>query len=479
MVLLVFFKKNILTPIYRIFKSRIAGSGSIILSAVGYLFDGIGILFIGAMLGLFTKSGIISMDFLLQSFLLVIFLLSLFFHSIRSFDITPFLTLPISKTVLTDFFLQKELYSKWIFLIYPFILPVLIINNSLSFQLFQWIYLALMIYFVGLAINLLSNFIRILIDSAKIKFSLSIGFIVLIYIYLSASRDFLVLPIFEIFLNQPYISGVTIVILCILILKINKICLKKSISLLFENQVTHKFFFTTNSSFGFRQNNYLLTLHIKEMVRCKAFQTQIMTMLSLLFSGILLYFLPSFRLIGICMFIGAYSLSMVEYTIIKDSVYFDSLQTKPISMQHLLVSDYILSLVFTSFSFILTLAWTFFKDTDDLLALVTIFLFTIGPSTFILFQIVINSSKRFDPFEITRGSNKRVMSDLQKFKRFLAGFSLFIPVLVISLFTDIVSIFLIIISTLCIIIHPLWIQSVCRRFERRRYDAMEGFRIQQ
>jgi hypothetical protein len=94
-----------------------------------------------------------------------------------------------------------------------------------------------------------------------------------------------------------------------------------------------------------------------------------------------------------------------------------------------------------------------------------------------LFQVVVYSNKRFDPFEKIPGNSKSEMSDLQRLIRIISGVVSFIPVVIITFFPDFMRYVLIVISIFCIITHHLWLQNVCDRFEKRKYVAMEHFRL--
>lgn len=471
-------KKNIISESYRIYRSRVSGRGSNVLSLIGYFIDSAVILSIGIIFGIITKSSLISFDFVLQSWFVTIFLFRLLYNTKSPLDITPFLTLPIPGFLIADFYSQKELYSFWVFLTYPFILPILIINNLLLFNLLQGCYLVVTIYLTGLAINLFSNFIRIIIDKKRITFSLIIGLIILIYIFLSIKYDFLIIPLFDILTDQPFASMIALVSLCFILWVTMRSCFKKIIYQIHENPSYIRELTVIDNSFAFFRKHYLILLHFKEMIRCKGFQRQMITMFVLIFAGFIFYSIFNSELLGLWFIIGAYPFSMIEYSIVRDSSYFDAIHTKPISVQQLFTSDYLLSVIITTLCFIPALGWVCYKDPANLLSLVTIYLFTIGPSTLMLFQVAVYSNKRFDLFGKKPGNSRIEMSDRQRLVRIIAGIISLIPVAIISLCPDLMSYILIVISIFCIIVYHIWLRNVCDRFERRIYEAMEQFRLQ-
>lgn len=471
-------KKNLLVACYRKYRTRVSKEGSYVLSFFGYLFDSIIVLLIGIILGLIIKSGLISFSLVFQSWLLIIFTLRLTYNKSFHFDISPFITLPISKIQIAAFYLKKELYSEWAFLTFPFLVPILYINNLLSFNALDFISFLIIIYLIGIVMILVSNYTLMFGYQIRTIISITIAYINLTYIYLSIRNDFFLLPIFNKLMNQPVLSLMTLMGICLFLWIVLRNNYKTVIYQLFENQIYKKDLLVIDSTIDFITKNYFVPLHFKELIRCKGFYNQLRTMVTLIFTGIIFYIVFDYKELGLCLTIGSYAFSMAEYSILRDSSYFDAIHTKPISLDQLLTADYFLTLIISMFYFIISLGCVFFFDPDKLLLPITIYFIIIGPTSFMLFQIAVYSNKRFDPFGKILGNNKGDLTEKQWIIRFIAGLVTFILVLIISFSPDFVSYLVIIFSIFFIIIHHIWLRNVCNRFERFKYAAMEQFRFQ-
>jgi hypothetical protein len=234
------------------------------------------------------------------------------------------------------------------------------------------------------------------------------------------------------------------------------------------------------------ENNIFGLLCRKKIIRCEKYRKLISSVLINIIIGLLFYFilgnnlslakmLPlDFRMVGLFLFISSYTLNMVQYTVYSSSNYFDTLHSKPISIKTLLFNSFHIHVSVTTILFVISFIYISVFDNQNVLPLISIYLYILGPMAFILFCNILFAQKFNLYSDKSEISNVRTFA--QKIIGGVAGILAFGVLILIQLFSTIGCFMIIILSSIIMITYKYWIQYLYKKFMNNLYKIMENLR---
>jgi len=234
------------------------------------------------------------------------------------------------------------------------------------------------------------------------------------------------------------------------------------------------------------QSNLFSKLYFRQFARCNVFRKFLTPIMINIFMGLFLYLILdlnklinissilNFKMIGLSIYLGSYTIVMVPFTIYSNSNYFDTIYSKPISIKSLLLDNFYMHLCITSVLFVLLLTYIAIFDNQNVLPFISIYLLILGPVAFILFLNVLFANK-FDLYSSKLGhSIERTFA--QKIIGYISGMILLGSIVVINAFSTIGCFIVIISSTIFILFYNFWIKIIYKCFLSEKYRIMENFR---
>jgi hypothetical protein len=211
-----------------------------------------------------------------------------------------------------------------------------------------------------------------------------------------------------------------------------------------------------------------------QLLRTKGARQILRSILLCIVGGLCIYRFLDFKLVGLSVYLGAYTLNMLQYTIYLNSNYFDTLATKPFSIHSLLLNAFYTHLCVSSVLFVLLFIYTGIYDNQYILPVLSIYAYISGPMALILlFNILFAQKHEFDSVEsditISRTFEQKIIG-------IIAGGSLFGVLAVIHFSSTIGCNIIIAISFIVIITHHYWISKLNIQFTKRKYQIMKNLR---
>lgn len=423
----------------------------------------------GLLLHLFLKIGYITESIYELCVLFIVLSSNLFFKTENQFAFIPYL-IRIPDKAIRKHILVKELLSPYNYIILPLIIPI-ISTISANYSYLSLIALITNSYLLGLFINLSMRIIKFACNKYKLFYVTTISIISLSLIALVLFRH-IDIELSYINLLSNYFFAFALLIGIMLLIPAYMRVIKLEFYLIYDSDIKHE---TTSIINSFSViNNIFDKLQIYQLIRTKGGHRFIQSILFYIIGGILLCFAMDLKLIGITLYLGAYTLNMLQFTIYVNSGYFDFLYVRDISIKSLIFKSFYTNLVITFILFIPIFIYNIIYEKNLILPTLSIFLYIIGPVSLILLINVLFAQK-YDCFKATSDfSSTRTYS--QKIIGAIAGGSLFIAFLIINFFSQIGCYIIIVISITFFMIHQYLIYLLYKEFMNRRYEIMENLR---
>jgi len=221
-------------------------------------------------------------------------------------------------------------------------------------------------------------------------------------------------------------------------------------------------------------NNIFNKLHILEFLRCKVFIKIFTPMIFFIIIGMFFYLSNNLKLFGLMIYLGAYTMHILHFTISLNSEYFDGLYTKPVSIRSLLLNAFYTHIIIITILFIPLLIYMTMYDKPYILPYTSIYVFLSGPVAFILLHGIL-FAKKFDLYPVQSDYSIR-QSFAQKTIRIIAGISSLGSIAIIHFFSTIGCYIVLTTSMFVIITYPYWIEYLYKQFMRKKYQIMENLR---
>ncbi|GHT74389.1 hypothetical protein AGMMS50262_07260 [Bacteroidia bacterium] len=419
------------------------------------------------------------------------FLVKFFFKTNQSMQIAPYLTLPVKRNKLFDFLLRKEFTSFWnfyfLFLVVPFafktIMPYFGFPATVLYILF--------FYLLCIANSLLVNIVNNLI-SRSFWYYLPGGIIVTLpYFLLFVLKIDLGDYFFrwgELFLNyHPFVYIGFFVVFAALWL-INRRQMRERLYFELQGDKVDKISSFSSLSFldRFGVIGDFINLELKMILRSPRLKQQVLVAGGL---AICLFFYmiyaPNNNLIrsGHFVFyfygifaIGLMGIIMGQYLFTSESSFFDGLSARKASIFDLLKSKYIF---YSSYSLLVTLLLLVpaFQGKISGFLLISLFFYTIGPIYFLIFQNAVYNKTYLDLFDKGMMNWKGQSGSMVM----VTMITMFVPVILMLIINaicgeTITCWFMLIVGLIFTLTSQYWLKGIYKRFLKRRYKNMEGFR---
>lgn len=425
----------------------------------------------GMLLYLFLEVDYIS-NFIYEQLILIIILMYHFLNNNNKSLVRFQYVLRSNKDKFAKTQLIKEILSLKNFIILPLTYPLLIQANDIVIITQSPLSLIIRLYAIGLFINLLIKIAKHLFNKNLVGYII-INILLLVYgtmliIFYNTSINFSILNI----QNEVYSFMMLILVLLVLIFYYNY-SLKKERYLLYENNgiIREIPLYDLGSKVNLNLWN---NLFIFQLLRCKEMKKFVLSILINLVVGVFLFFILDFKLLGLSLFIGGYTLHIIQFTIYLNSDYFEALYTRPFSIKKLLLNYFYANFITTSLLFGFVLTYLIISNQFvHILSSISIYFCMLGPIAFILMCNILYA-KRYQLYPThVDFSIRRTFT--QKTIGFIAGFTLFISFIVISLLPLGVY-FVIGLGVLFFSTHQYWITLLYSKFMHNKYQIIKNLR---
>jgi len=418
------------------------------------------------------------------------FVIKFFFKTNQSMQIAPYLSLPIKRNTLFNFLLQKEFTSFWnlylLFLVVPFafksITPYFSFISAVLFILF--IYLLCVIN--SLIVNIANNLIK---KSAWYHIPVFAIVCLPFIIHFSGKLDtgHYMQQTGELLLNNNLLVWGGLIVLLAAFWFINQLQMRNEIYRELQGEKTEKITSFSKLSFldQFGETGELILLEIKMIWRSKRLKQSVIFSGSMFFAlFIMMLYLPHnslrkndfvFMLYGIIT-AGFMGLIMGQYLFTSESSFFDGMMSRNLSIFNILKGKYFLYSFFALLvSFLLLVP--VFQGKLSVILLIANLLYVIGPVFFMIFQNAVYNKTHFDLFDRGmmnwRGQSSNMI--------IITLITMFLPVVLVLIIIGIFGKttgywFMIITGIIFTVTSQQWLQWTYKRFLKRKYKNMEGFR---
>ncbi len=423
----------------------------------------------GMLLCLFINVGYITQFTYEQLIIVIILLCSVFLKKEKQYAIIPYL-IRIPKIEIRKYVLTKELLSAYNFIIIPLIIP-LFLMNKVEWSTNASILVFMNSFLVGLFINLSIRIVKFFCNKERLCYLITIAFISAYIIILVITRHKAIEFSYFSWLTNYYSIIVSLIGISFMV-PFYMYIIKQESYLLYDNDSRNE----SRHYFGIEPmlTNIFNKLHILQLIRSKGTRKFVSSILLCIGGGLSLYLFVDFKLLGLSVYLGAYTLNMIQFTIYLNSDYFDALCTKPLSIKSLLLNAFNIHLCITSILFILLFIYITMCDNQFIWPFISIYLYISGPMAFILFFNILFAQKYDSDSVESEFSIQRTSA--QKIIGLIAAFTLFGVLAIIQLFPTIGCYIVMTISIMVIMSYHYWINFLYKRFMNRRYQIMGDLR---
>ena len=421
--------------------------------------------------------------------LAVDFAIKFFFKTNQSMQIMPYLTLPIKRKRLFNFLLRKEFTSFWnyylLFLVIPFALKSITPYFGVTAAILYIVFFYLLCIGVSLLVNIANNWINksplfyifpILIVASPFAITLGLNFDLGNFMQLMGER---------LLHHDLWIWG-GLILTFITLWIINQLQMRSRLYHEMQGEKTKK----VSSVSSVSALNQLggvgefINLELKLILRSKRLKSQIFSIPCFTILSFVQLYSPhgiiqesTFMLLFWCVIpISFLGLTMGQYLFMTESSYFDGLMSRKFSLFDLLKGKYSL---YSSYSLVVALLLLIpvYSGKLELLTLAACFFYAIGPIYFLTFQNAVYNKTYFDIFEGGMMNWKGISSSMM----IVSMLAMFVPIALVMLIQalfgkEIGYWFMIVTGLIFIFTSNQWLKWTYKRFLKRKYKNMEGFR---
>ena len=420
------------------------------------------------------------------------FVVKFFWKTNQSMQIAPYLTLPVKRKRLFNFLLVKEFSSFWnlfwLFPIVPFALKSITPYFGFGAAILYILFFYLLCVGVSLVVNLVNNLLNrsfwfYLVPLVLVAVPCIVSFATTIPLgdYMQKVGDWV--------LNvKPLIwSGLFMLLAVLWAVNLNQMNAAVYKELQGEKIDKASSFSSVTFLDRFGVIGDFMNLEIKMFLRAPRLkQSAIAGIFFVAYFFAILYVdmfhamrtgLGSYNMhfFGI-MTVGMFGLTMGQLSFTAESSFFDGLMARKISMYELLKGKYLLC---SSYSLVVALLLLIpvVQGKISLLHLLAIFFYTVGPVYFMSFQSAVYNKSHLDLFD--KGSmNWKGQSGSTMV---LSMITLFVPIILVAIVnglfdTTAACVFMLLVGMAFTFTSKYWLRNIYKRFEKRKYKNMEGFR---
>jgi hypothetical protein len=416
------------------------------------------------------------------------FSIKFFFKQNQSMQIAPYLTLPIKRNNLYDFLLKKEFSSFWnlysLFLVVPFALK----SITPYFGFPAAVLYILFFYLSCIGISLIINLINGLINKSSwyyIPVILAVAIPFLFQFVLKIDIGDYTQQFGDWLLNYNPLAWAGFILLLVILWQINRLNMRKTVYLDLQGEKNAKISSFSSLSFldRFGETGEFINLELKLLSRSKRLKSSLYVSIFFIFyyfwmiysDSIILSSYFQLMFFGIFM-MGSVGLLMGQYLFVAESSYFDGLMSRKLSILNLLKAKYLL---YSSYSIIVALLLLIpvFSGKLDLLFVAGLLFFVIGPIYFLIFQNVVYNKMYFDLFDGGMMNWKGTSPSMM----FISLTTMFAPAILLLILNsifgkEVTQWFMLVVGLGFTFTNQYWIEWTYKRFLKRKYKNMEGFR---
>jgi hypothetical protein len=418
------------------------------------------------------------------------FAIKFLFKQNQSMQIAPYLSLPVKRNRLFDFLLRKEFSNMWnlylLFLVLPFafksITPFFGFGAAVLYILFFYLLCIANSLIVSIVNNLVKKSVWFYIVATAIvvlPFAFPLLLKIDLGIYTRQAGDWLLNY------NLLLLSGFILLFAALWI--INRLQMREDVYRELQGEKINKI--SSFSSFSFLERfgelGEFINLELKMLTRSKRLKSQLYFAIPFFFvyffwqmyssNGIFQHSFPAFLFFGIFL-VSALGLVMGQYLFMAESAHFDGLMSRKLSILSLLKGKYFLY-SFYSLLVTFTLLVPVFSGKLSLLLVISILFFVTGPIYFLIFQNAVYNKTYFDLFDGGMMNWKGTSGNMLV----ITMVTMFIPLIILAIINalfsqTIASYFMLTTGLLFTFTSQYWLEWTYKRFLKRKYKNMEGFR---
>ena len=456
-------------------------------------FMGLQLLAIGFFLfEIMSKFGVYSVEidsfnFILLYVLLGDFLLKYFLKQSQSMQIAPYLAFPIRRATLFNFLLVKEFYNMWnlycFFILIPFAFKAIPVYYG-----YPGVFLyALFFYLLCVGNSLLANISNIQLNRSGWYLYLPViivAAIVSVTFIPEVNIEDGVVKVCGFILEGYFITWVVVALVFAGLWKVNLSMMNKEV----YRNMQGKSKTVTGTSFSIPfigkmgKVGTFINLEIKMITRSKRLRNQLYLVMSITPIFIFIMSKPHFQsntfnmiiyaIIAIC----SLGLIMSQLIFTSESSYFDGLMTRNLSLLEILKAKYIFYVSYSVFVLLLFMLPVYLGNID-FLYIISIFFYCIGFLFFLLFQNAVYNKSYLDHSESGSFNWKGTSGSMLMLYFIGLFFSITFVMIIKAVFSmTVASYFMLITGFLFTVTAKYWLAWTYKRFLKRKYKNMEGFR---
>lgn len=428
-----------------------------------------------------------SFNHLLLYFLLFDFLIKYLLKQSQTMQIAPYLTLPIKRHSLFNFLLMKEFSNVWnlyfLFLLVPFVFRAVPSHYGYLAAFMYLFFIYLLCIGNSLLVNISNTILNrsgwfLFLPIVAVAAIVGITFIPGVHI-----EDAIVKACVFILEKQP-VAWLVVLLVLVGLWRINLSMMNRDVYRAMQGKKISE----AGSSFTLPFIDRLgtlgmfINLELKMIMRSKRIKAQ-------LYMGIffIVYYFFMIRmshvgenyffLLFFTMFVlGWLGMIMGQYLFTSESSYFDGLMTRNYSLLNLLKAKYIF---YASYSVLMLVILTVpvFIGQLQFLFLISLFFYTIGLLFFLMFQNAVYNKSFFDHSESGMFNWKGTSGNMLM----VTMIGMIIPIAVVMIIkgifgSDVANYFMLTVGVAFTVTVNYWLKWTYKRFLKRKYKNMEGFR---
>jgi len=419
------------------------------------------------------------------------FIIKFFFKSNQSMQIAPYMSLPIKRNTLFNFLLQKEFSNFWNFYLLFIVIPFSFKAITPYFGFIPAVLFIFFIYILCVINSLIVCCANNLLKKSVLYYIPVFAFVALPFIFpivLKIDLGQYTQQAGEMFLNYNLLVYGGLIALFAAFWIINRIQMRSELYRELQGEKAEKISSFSRLSFldQFGETGELILLEIKMIFRSKRLKQQVLFSGCLFFSFYIMMLYMSgdhslrkndfvFMLYGMIT-AGFMGIIMGQYIFTSESSFFDGMMTRNLSMFNLLKGKYFLYCFFALLVSFLLLVPVFHGKLSILLLLANL-LYATGPVFFMIFQNAVYNKTYFDLFDRGMMNWKGQSSNMIV----ISMITMFLPVILVLMISSFFGkqtgyLFMILTGIVFTLTSQMWLRWTYRRFLKRRYGNMEGFR---
>ena len=415
------------------------------------------------------------------------FVIKFFFKTKESMQIAPYLTLPIKRNLLFDYLLRKEFTNIWNFYLVFLLIPFVFMAVAPFYGFLAAVLYIVLIYFLSITNSLVLNIINNFISRSFWFYILAVIWVslplFLVFVCKIKLGHYLV-HLVDVYLNYTWWLYAIFVFIFAALWFINRLQMRSILYYELQGGKTDNISSFSSLTFlnKFGDIGNFFNLELKMISRSPRLKQQFFS--GIVFCGMFFFMLSPgyitaqtffFLFFGVFS-IGYFGLATGQFLFTSESSFFDGLAVRKASILDFLRSKYILYCSYSLFISLLLLIFAF-QGKISVLLLLSLFFYVIGPIYFLIFQNAVYNRTYLDLSDrgtfIGKGASGSML--------IVSMFAMFVPIalswILYTVFGEIAACyFMLFVGLAFTLTSKHWLTWTYKRFLKRKYKNMEGFR---